>query len=106
MSATNISRQCGVEQFLQYRCSLSKITFCQMDLSCLTMSVTLCWCVCVCVCVCKYIYLYMYVCIYYIHIIMNICIYIIMYTLLIPESGHIQDCLRKLEYCDEVLYFL
>jgi len=36
--------------------------------------------------------LYIYMCIY---------LYIYIYLCI-----HIQDCLRKLEYCDEVLYFL
>jgi len=29
-----------------------------------------------------------------------------MYARSTPPLSHIQDCLRKLEYCDEVLYFL
>jgi len=56
--------------------------------------------ICVCVCVCVYIYIYIYTCIYffiYIYIYIYVNIYMFIY---------IQDCLRKLEYCDKVLYFL
>jgi len=49
-----------------------------------------------------YIHLFLYMYLYiYIFISIYICIYIYIYIFI-----YIQDCLRKLEYCDKVLYFL
>jgi len=44
----------------------------------------------VCVFMCMHVCVYVYMCVY-------------MYTYV---CVYIQDCLRKLEYCDKVLYFL
>jgi len=60
-------------------------------------SIYMCIYICVYIHILIYVYMYsLYTCIY---IYTNKCIYTYIYTC-------IQDCLRKLEYCDKVLYFL